>query len=218
MHKGHRDRKRKQALEGGFEHFAYHEILEMLLYYSVPRIDTNPIAHNLIDRFGRFDKVFDAEFSELCEVDQVGEKTAFLLKLIPEVIRRYDMNKIKQNINIGLFDDLVSYVKSLFVGKKYEQFYCICVSTGKNIVSTRLMMTGFADCMDIPVQKIVKEALDRGVSEIIVAHNHPYGSAYLSKDDVRYTENLASVLNSLDIRLLDHFVVAEDKWSSYYSM
>ena len=218
MHEGHRERKRKQALEAGFEHFEHHEILEMLLYNSIPRIDTNPIAHRLIERFGSFDKVFDAELSELCEVEGIGERTAFLLKLIPEINRRYDINKLKKKVNVAMFDQLVSFVQSLFVGKKYEQFYCICVSSGKNVVSTRLMMTGFADCVDIPIQKVAKEALDRGVSEIVIAHNHPYGRASLSHADILYTEKLVMALEPLGIKLIDHFVIAGDQWASFFMM
>ena len=216
MHEGHRNRKREHALKCGFGNMETHEILEMLLYYSIPRSDTNPIAHNLINRFGGFDKVLEADYGELLEVQGVGDKTVFLIKLLPEIIRRYELSKTKKVINVGIWQDLENYVKSLFAGTSVEQFYCICLSAGRNIVSTRMLHSGFADHIDVPYQIVIKEAIARGVNEIVIAHNHPYGSLRFSEADITYTDKLKQVLDVMDINLVDHFVVKDDECQSFF--
>ena len=88
IHDGHREKKRQQFLQHGLDSFADHEVLELLLFYAIPRKDTNPIAHALMDRFGSLDAVLAAPVEELCQVKGVGESAAALLKLIPQVYRR----------------------------------------------------------------------------------------------------------------------------------
>lgn len=217
MHEGHRKRKKEYALKNGFESLENHEILEVLLYHSIPRSDTNPTAHRLLDYFGGdFSRVLDADLSELRSIEGVGDSSAFLLKLIPEVFRRYEISKSKKKINIGSWEDMENYTKSLFVGKSVEQFYCMCVSSRRNLISTRLLMTGLADQVDITIKEIVKEAIARGASDIVVAHNHPYGSPVFSNGDIIFTGKLIEALRLVDINLVDHIVVSGNECTSYF--
>ena len=217
MHEGHRKRKKEYALKNGFESFENHELLEMLLYYSIPRIDTNPIAHNLLDYFsGNFSEVLDAGIGELRQIEGIGDSSAFLLNLLPEIFRRYELSKSKKKVNIGSWDAIETYVKSLFVGKSVEQFYCMCVSSGRNIISTRLMMSGAADQVDITVKEIVKEAINKDAGSVLVAHNHPFGAPVFSNNDILFTAKLIDALSLVDVTLVDHIVVSGSECTGYF--
>ena len=89
LHEGHRQRLKERFLREGLDHFEPHTVLELLLFYAVPQRDTNELAHRLIARFGSLDAVFDAAFDELCAVEGIGRNTATLLKLVPDLTRRY---------------------------------------------------------------------------------------------------------------------------------
>ena len=101
IHDGHREKKRQQFLQHGLDSFAEHEVLELLLFYAIPRKDTNPIAHALMDRFGSLDAVLSAPVEELCRVKGVGESAAALLKLIPQVYRRSRMAAAGGGLSAG---------------------------------------------------------------------------------------------------------------------
>ena len=88
VHEGHRQRKKEQFREHGLDAFADHEALELLLYYAIPRQDTNPIAHRLIERFGSLEGVFSAPAYELQKVEGVGENAATLIRLLFPLCRR----------------------------------------------------------------------------------------------------------------------------------
>ena len=90
-HEGHRARMKARFLKEGFQNFADHEIMEFLLYYAMPRKDTNEIAHALIERFGSLSAVFDAPYEELMEIKGIKEHSATLIKLIPALARRYSV-------------------------------------------------------------------------------------------------------------------------------
>ncbi len=218
MHEGHRKRKRELAMRVGFQNLEVHELLELVLYHSIPREDTNPTAHRLIDRFGSFTKVLDADYIELLEVDGIGDRSAFLLKLLAEVVTRYEVGKSQKRINVEKWPDLVQYVKSLFTSSMVEQFYCICLTAGKNVVSARLMGSGFVDKVDVPIKDILKEALSRNVTEVVIAHNHPFGEAEFSADDLRFTTKLREILAAADVTLRDHILVAGDSCISCNSV
>ena len=90
IHEGHRDRLRKRFLDEGLDNFHDHNVLELLLFYSIPRKDTNEEAHNLIDTFGSLSGVFNASHEDLCKVKGIGENTATLIKMMPELFKKYE--------------------------------------------------------------------------------------------------------------------------------
>ena len=97
VHEGHRDRLRQRFLQEGLENFQDHNVLELLLFYSIPRKDTNEEAHNLINRFGSLSGVFDASFEELCEVKGIGENSAALIKIMPELFKKYEVDIVRND-------------------------------------------------------------------------------------------------------------------------
>ena len=188
VHKGHRERVRKKFIKTGFTGFADHEKLELLLFYSRPRIDTNAIAHNLIDKFKTIGGVFDADFDMLKEVDGVDEATAVLLKMIPALSKEY--------------------VKNQFLGENVENVRIACVDDKLRLVDCAVISEGTPGTVAVNIRKIVEFTYKNKCESIIIAHNHPNGDLIPSDEDIKATSDLFRTLKPVGIMLLDHIIVA----------
>ena len=120
IHDGHRDRMRERFLKSGFEAFAPHEKIEYLLFACNPRGDTNPLAHELIRRFGSFSGVLDAPYEELLEVDGVGPVAAAFLKMLPQAFRCYEMDRESGRVRMYDYQDMARYLMKRYVGLSQE--------------------------------------------------------------------------------------------------
>ena len=125
IHQGHRERLRMRYEREGLKHFQPHEVLELVLTYSIPRINVNPIAHRLIKNFGSIHRVFDASIEELCFVEGVGKRTAVLIHLFKDVMRVYELSKFGSRANLSNKDDCFEYCKHLLKARDYETIFII---------------------------------------------------------------------------------------------
>lgn len=209
LHTGHRERLRKK-----FKHNALledHEILELLLFYVIPRQNTNEIAHRLIRHFGSFRRVFEADLTELQEIAGIGEHAALFLRLLAETIGRYSRDTSDLSHPLNCLSDLSKYLCSLFVGTSKEKVYVILLSTGGRLLHTESIGNGFSSLSEVSVRRISELAVRMDAAQVVLAHNHPEGSAKPSQADIDATLRLQYVLQQLGIPLLDHFVVAGDQ-------
>lgn len=212
VHEGHRSRVRERFKKEGMDNFQPHEVLEFLLFYSNARGDTNVIAHNLINRFGTLARVFDAPMSELTKVDGVGEISATLIKMIPQIARRY-MISLDEDSDNGIFNDVESvrrFLIPLFVGKTSEHVYLVSVDSMSRPIDCTLVSQGSVNMSSVDIRKMVEVAIASKASFAMLAHNHPNGYAIPSDDDIIMTEKISSVFKSIGIRLLDHLIVVND--------
>lgn len=207
VHKGHRKRVIERFVNFGFDSFAEHEVLEMLLFYSIPRKNTNPIAHKLVSQFGSLKNVFNAELSELTKAG-LTENSAVLIKAIPELVRIYTTPSVK-----NLVIDSIEKAKKLFVSKyvnvTVEQIWLACLDSSMRVINCEMICSGDRDSVKINARRIAEIALKYNCCNAFLAHNHPSGQAMVSNEDVASTRNLVSVLRSLDIKLVDHIIVTE---------
>lgn len=217
MHEGHRMRKKEWVAEHGFDTLPSHELLEIMLYYAIPRADTNELAHTLIERFGNISGVVEAPMEELQEVPGIGFSAALYLKMFSSVMRACNIEKAGKDIYLKDRDAMRKYVISLFDGKSGENLYCICISKAQKVFFTKLLATGFVDRVDAPISGIVKTAVAKNAGSIILAHNHPYGFPLFSHEDCRFTERAAAALSTVGIDLVDHYLVAEGECVSFYN-
>lgn len=213
VHDGHRARKKEQFRDHGLDAFADHEVLELLLYYAVPRQDTNPIAHRLMEHFGSLNAVLSAERSELCEVEGIGENTATLLSLIYPLCRRARVSTGPEII-LGSVEQAGEYFVNLFLGEREEKLYVACVDAKGRLLTCRLMCKGSSNSMNINVRSIVEVALKCGASNILLAHNHPSGVALPSQEDNSATLTVFEALRRVGIELTDHIIVGGDDFVS----
>lgn len=213
LHNGHRQRVFDRFKKEGIENFSPHNILEMVLFYSIPRMDTNEIAHRLIDRFGSVAGVFDAPESELIKVEGVGERSVALLKMFPQIARYYMTEKTVEKV-INSSKEAGEYLLPRYIGRTVETVMIICLDSKNKIISTQVVHEGNVNTAEISIQAIASVALACNATSVIVSHNHPGGIPLPSKDDLKTTENLCKTLSALNIKMLDHIIIADDDFVS----
>ena len=214
LHDGHRKRMRDRFMQFGLDNFDDHNVLELLLFYAIPHKDVNALAHQLLERFGTFSAVFDAPVAELMSVAGIGETSAALLKLIPQVSRRYMISKNR-------FDDILNsskkagdYLVPHFYAERDEVVYMICMDAKCKVLNCQLLFRGGVNSTNISIRKIVENALVYNSTSVIIAHNHTSGIAIPSKEDEVTTMKIYDALTSVGINLADHIVIAEDDFIS----
>ena len=213
-HEGHRVRLKHRFLKTGIDDFEPHNILELLLFYSVPRKDTNPLAHRLIEHFGSFSAVLDAKPEELMKVKGVTENTAVLLSMIPGISRRYLEEKADAVNAVGGFKDIGDYFLPKFIGRKVETVMLASLDNKNKVVSCSIVAEGESDSAQVSKRRVIEEAIKVNAKKVVLAHNHPMGFAIPLAEDVDMTEEIYMLLKSVGIDLIDHIVVAEDDFVS----
>ncbi len=214
VHDGHRDRLRQSYLEHGLMSMNDINALELLLFYAIPRRDTNEIAHRLLDRFGSLDGVFSAPAEELQEVEGIGENAAALLTLIPEIMKKSRVSKAREIRQIRSSDDAGAYLLPYFLNERDEVVYLLCLDTKRCVICCTEMGRGVVNSVDTGIRRIVEKALKVRACSAILAHNHPDGIALPSREDEVFTRALYNALETVGIRLEDHIIVAEDDYTS----
>lgn len=217
IHSAHRKRVRERFLNHGLGSFEEHMVLELLLFYSIPRKDVNELAHILINTFGSLHAVFDAPVEELRKVPGVGENTVALLKLMPQVSRRYLISRQEtlKNPQLTGTDDAGRYIIPHFHSERDEVVYIMCLDNSNRVLSFRPISRGNLNTASVSIRKLVEHAIRDNAAGIIMAHNHLSGSAEPSKADIDTTAEISVALKAVEIRLIDHIIVAD---SSYVSM
>ena len=215
MHSGHRERMRERFLKTGFDNFEPHEILELILFYSQPRGDTNEIAHRLIDKFGSVRAVFDADEKMLADVKGMGQQSIAFFKLILQLAKAYDLSN-------GEFEQLDTsqkvrdYFFSSFKGTTKEQLQMVCLDDELRIIGRHIVSEGGLSVVPINIRKMVEICIRENCEMILIAHNHPNGVAIPSNEDVVATKKLRESFGNIGIRLLDHVIVDKDRAFSMY--
>jgi len=214
IHDGHRQRLKKRFLEEGLDHFTQIQVLELLLFYCVPRKDTNPIAHALLSHFGTLAQVLDAPVEELRKVPGIGENAVTLLHLVPEISRFYMVSRISHNDALPTLEDCAAYLLPHFFGRTVETVYLLCLDAKCKVICCREVGEGSVNSAGISVRKIVEVALGANASSVVLAHNHPSGVALPSQEDIQTTGRIAMALKAVEVLLADHIIVADDDYVS----
>lgn len=217
MHEGHRQRLKENFMKNGLDDFQPHNILELLLFYTIPRSDTNETAHLLMEEFGSLSAVFEASPEDLVKVKGVGEHSASLIHLIPEITRAYLKDKQKEGKVLDTPEKAAGYLLPYFVGKTKENVVIICLDNKCKVKNCVAIAEGTVNAGEINKRKIAEIAIRNNASSVILAHNHPNGIAAPSKQDVEMTLAFSSFLKSIDVKLSDHIIVAADDWCSMAS-
>ena len=213
VHDGHRKKMRARFLETGLDAFADHEALELLLYYAIPRKDTNGIAHELMNRYGTLEAVLSAPAEDLMRVEGIGEQAAVLLKLVPKVVQKARLSANKDTI-LNSTERAGSFLLERFRGEKNEVIYQLCLDKKGKLLSCRRLNEGGADSSELNLRRLVENALLASASAVILSHNHPSGIALPSTEDYVTTERVQEALRMVGVTLVDHIIVADDDFVS----
>ena len=186
-----------------------HNLLELLLFYSIPRKDTNELAHRLIETFGSLNGVFNASYDRLAEVEGMGDSSALLLSVIPGICRRYIEGMLNgKTVNLSDTESAGNYIVNKFYGCNNEVFYMVCLDAVGNLINCCKLGEGTSGTVVVDKRIMLETALRNKADKVIFAHNHPNGVAAPSKDDLELTYEFSSVLSTVGIRMADHFIVA----------
>lgn len=214
VHQGHRSRLKERFLRDGLDNFEEHQVLELLLFYGIPQKDTNPIAHELIERFGSLSAVLEAPPEELAEVPYVGDNVTTLFKLITAVSRYYQVNCAMREKILTTIDECGNYLAPHFYGRQNETVFLLCMDAKCKVLCCEKVGQGGVNSAGVPIRQIVETALKANATSAILAHNHPSGVALPSGEDVVTTRRVAAALDAVEVILTDHIVVADNDWVS----
>lgn len=209
IHDGHREKMRSRFLKTGLEGFADHEALELLLFYAIPRRDTNPIAHALMERYGSLSAVLSAPFEDLQKVEGIGESAAVLLRLVPLLNQRARLAEVEEDIILNSTARACGYLLELFANERNEVVYALYVDRKGKLLRSKRLSEGGISGASLNLRGLVEAAVLTGASGVILSHNHPSGVALPSQADYAATDQARQTLSSIGVDLLDHIVVAD---------
>jgi DNA repair protein RadC len=206
--KGHRERLRQRFAANGFDGFHDYEVVELLLTYAIPRADVKPVAKRLLHVFGTLAGVFDAPVSELVQIAGVGEKAAVFLSLVRNVEMRYLASDLPGKSVFDRPDKVKAHLRLLVQGRGMECFGAVFTDQQHRHLATQVMFEGTVDRTAVYPRNLIKRALELDAKGLILFHNHPGGTPRPSREDVQLTLQIEQAGESLDIRVLDHFLIA----------
>jgi len=210
IHSGHRRRVKDEFRKLGLEHFPPHKILELLLFYTIPRGDTNEISHRLIERFGSISGVLGAPLDLLERSPGIGPESAAYLKMIGSVARLYHQDGKAEVKSVRTTEQAKSFMRQQLVHEQVECFQMLCLGRNGNILYSERIFQGNSGKVDIIISDILHLALSSRATKVVIAHNHPGGICNPSREDLHTTGLVSGELRRLDIELTDHIIVADD--------
>lgn len=214
VHDGHRDRLRRRFVAEGLDNFTDIQVLELLLFYCIPRRDTNELAHALLKRFGSLSQVMETNPEELMTVEGIGYNTAVFLNLIPAAGRFYSVDRISQTKVLLTTEECGQYLLRYFEGRKQETVFLLCLDAKCKVLCCQQVGEGSVNSAGVPVRRVVEMALAANATTVVLAHNHPSGLALPSHEDISTTRRIAMALEAVEINLADHIIVADDDFVS----
>jgi DNA repair protein RadC len=215
LHEGHRKRLRQQALYSGLDNFSEHQVLELILSFYLPRVDTNPIAHRLIKEFGSLAKVLESKSADLLKVEGIGEKCAAFIELVPQILKAYKKSKMQASPFITSPLQVFNYLGEMIKFVPHEEFYLICLDSNSKVLLTKLLAKGATNQVAFSLQQITQTALQTSASGIILVHNHPSGTAEPSSEDIVLTKKVYLALSLNGICVMDHLIISKDDYYSF---
>lgn len=212
---GHRSRVRKKFLQSLGEELHDYELLEILLFAASPRQDTKLLAKKLIEKFGDISAVVNAEVLALQEVEGVGEAAITQIKIISRIIQRVLKNSVKMKPILNNWQAVLDYVSASLKNLNHEVFRVLFLDKKHQLIEDELLGIGENGHVFVSAKTIAKKALILHAASVILLHNHPTGEAKASASDIKTTKEISTVLKNLDIKILDHLIIAKGACLSF---
>ena len=215
IHKGHRDRLRAEFLSySDPTKMPEHKMLEMLLFYGIPQKDTNEIAHDLIKQFGSFHGVFEADVTELKNVKGMTANAATLIKLMMPIAKAYIQSRYTDNLILTTTEDIGAFLLKKYFAESVEKSSVICLNHSGKLLSFDFLSEGDVESTSLSIRSLIERIVSVGATDIVLAHNHPGGIPLPSNADVSMTEAIAKALKIMNIKFVDHIIIADDDYIS----
>jgi DNA repair protein RadC len=214
---GHRGRVRERVLRAGIDSLPDYELLELLLFYAIDRVDTKPLAKKLIERFGTLGDIFAAEAAQLREFE-IDQRTLVLFRAVRESGRRLAERKVKDMPVLTNWQQLIDYCHAALAHEKTEQFRILFLDRKNVLIADEVQQRGTIDHTPVYPREVVKRALDLGAAALILVHNHPSGDPKPSRDDIEMTKEIRKAAEALGISIHDHLVIGRKGHASFRSL
>jgi DNA repair protein RadC len=211
---GHRDRLRERFLEVGGDALPDYELLELVLFRSIPRRDVKPIAKELLRRFGSFAEVLGAPRKRLLEVDGIGESVVSDLKIVEAAARRLTKGEVAKRPVLSSWNAVVDYCRTAMAFAEKEQFRLLFLDKRNILIADEVQQSGTVDHTPVYPREVVKRALELSATALILVHNHPSGDPTPSTADVKMTKDIIAVAQPLGIAIHDHIIVGRNGHAS----
>jgi DNA repair protein RadC len=214
-HLGHRERLRRRFAEGGEAALPDYELLELLLFRSIPQRDVKPLAKQLIQHFGSFAEVVGAPLSRLREVKGVGESVALDLKIVEAALKRTMKGQVAKKPVLSSWSSVIDYCRLAMAFAEREQFRILFLDRKNALIADEVQQTGTVDHTPVYPREVMRRALELSATALILVHNHPSGDPTPSGADMRMTRELVDIAKPLGIAIHDHIIVGRDGHASF---
>ncbi|NQV98455.1 MAG: DNA repair protein RadC [Rhodospirillales bacterium] len=212
---GHRQRLRQRFMEAGAPGLADYELLELILFQCIARIDVKPIAKELIATFGSLGGVIAADPARLGENNKLNRATIVHLKSLYALSQRVAHEEIAQKPVLGSWDKLISYLKTALAYEAREQFHILFLNTKNVLIADEVQQIGTVNHTPVYPREVIRRALELGATALILVHNHPSGDPTPSAADIEMTRQIAAAGEKLDITLHDHIIMSKNGHTSF---
>lgn len=213
---GHRKRLRERYVKNGYEALQDYEIIELLLTFVKQRVDTKPLAKQLIKKYGTIEEILKADIKDLKETEGVGDITAVFLNFIGDIAACSFKDKAeKEKISFRNKNQLISYLRNDIGFSKNEEFKVLFLNSVNEIIETEILFTGTIDKSAVYPRKILERALYHNARSIVFVHNHPSGNISPSEKDIELTEEMKKFFKIVDINVLDHIIITKNSHFSF---
>jgi len=211
---GHRERLRARFREGGAAALAQYELLELVLFRSVPRKDVKPLAKDLLTKFGSFAEVVAAPASRLKEVKGIGEATVTDFKLLQAVAAALTRGEVRRRPLLSSWSAVIDYCRAAQAFAEKEHLRVLFLDKRNQLIADEVQQEGTVDHTPVYPREVVKRALELSATAIILVHNHPSGDPTPSHADIQMTQSIVEVAKPLGIAVHDHIIVGKDGHAS----
>lgn len=211
----HRQRLRARFAEGGAAAMPEYELLELVLFRTIPRQDVKPLARRLLDAFGDLNRVVTAPAPRLLDIPGVGEAVLQDLKIIEAVAQRMMRARVMNRPVLSSWDALLDYCHTAMAHRETEQFRVLYLDRKNVLVADEEQARGTVDHVPVYPREVVKRALELNASALILVHNHPSGDPTPSQSDIAMTDQIQTAAATLGIALHDHLIVGKGREISF---
>ncbi|UWR24182.1 DNA repair protein RadC [Sulfitobacter sp. S190] len=212
---GHRERLRQRFLRGGHAAMPEYEVLELLLFNAVQRIDVKPLAKRLLAEFGDLNGVVAASEHRLLQVDGATPKVFLQLRLAEAFAQRMGQAKVLAREVLSSWDDLIAYCRTSMAHRETEQFRILFLDRKNVVVADEAQAAGTVDHVPVYPREVAKRALELNASALIMVHNHPSGDPTPSQQDIKMTDEVNRACQSIGVTIHDHVIIGKDQEYSF---
>jgi DNA repair protein RadC len=211
---GHRERLRMRFRNAGADAVSDYELLELVLFRTIPQRDIKPLAKELIAKFGSFAEVLAAPRQRLEEVKGIKEATSTDLKILQAVAGRITRGEARKRTVLSSWSAVLDYCRTTMAFSDKEQFKIIFLDKRNQIIADEVQQTGTVDHTPVYPREVVKRALELSATAIILVHNHPSGDPTPSNADIQMTQSIVDIAKPLGIAVHDHIIVGKQGHAS----